>query len=298
LRIEDSDGRYGFGEVAPIPWFGTESLEDALVWCREQEGAVNAADLEWIPSSLPCVRAACRDALAMLKGAGESLPEREFDCACLLPMTDEGLGKLEARLEAGFGCFKLKIGVDDFSVEQAWLERFWSMSEGRQVSVRLDANASLDEVSLFRWLSFLEGRPVEYLEQALPVGLEDRVLEKAVDFSTVLALDESLNPAGALVQQVNWPGVLVVKPLLIPGLDLLSDAQRMMLVGSSVFETAFGLKASLRNLALFQKNQRAIGYGVGGWFEQDGWDLFSTGPVLKGSEVSVEALQELWIEKT
>ena len=30
VRLEREDGAFGFGEIAPVPWFGTETLEVAL----------------------------------------------------------------------------------------------------------------------------------------------------------------------------------------------------------------------------------------------------------------------------
>ena len=38
VRIEDAEDRVGFGEVAPLPGFGTESLGNAEEWLRSLGG--------------------------------------------------------------------------------------------------------------------------------------------------------------------------------------------------------------------------------------------------------------------
>ncbi|MGB5916097.1 MAG: hypothetical protein WBG63_14630, partial [Phormidesmis sp.] len=34
LRLSDETGHVGFGEVAPLPWFGTETQAQALTFCQ------------------------------------------------------------------------------------------------------------------------------------------------------------------------------------------------------------------------------------------------------------------------
>ncbi|MCZ6674736.1 MAG: hypothetical protein O7C75_17545, partial [Verrucomicrobia bacterium] len=141
------------------------------------------------------------------------------------------------------------------------------------------------------WLEFLEGQPVEFLEQPLSPGLENRMLEMAEPFSIPLALDESVAGSDSLVQWSTWPGPLVVKPSLLgnPQIEMPTLA-----LGSSVFETAFGFEAGLQFLARHQKTDTAIGYDTGTCLEKDGWALHQPGPQLTSGDVSIEQLQELW----
>ena len=56
LRLEDESGRVGFGEIAPIPWFGTETLAAAEEICRKFGANVTLEVLDAIPEQMGCVR--------------------------------------------------------------------------------------------------------------------------------------------------------------------------------------------------------------------------------------------------
>ena len=64
VRLEDSDGRMGFGEAAVIPWFGTETAEAAEAACRKLGEQVDEARLASVPTRLGCLR----NALAAARG--------------------------------------------------------------------------------------------------------------------------------------------------------------------------------------------------------------------------------------
>ena len=56
LRLEDEAGGAGFGEVAPIPWFGTETPGEAEALLAGLGGAVDAGDIERIDERRGCLR--------------------------------------------------------------------------------------------------------------------------------------------------------------------------------------------------------------------------------------------------
>ena len=49
VRIEDEQSRTGYGEAAPIPWFGTESVDDAEEACRDLGEWVEDETLDAVP---------------------------------------------------------------------------------------------------------------------------------------------------------------------------------------------------------------------------------------------------------
>lgn len=69
---------------------------------------------------------------------------------------------------AGWTVLKTKIGID----LAGDLERVRAITEatGGGLKLRLDANQALDRVMALRMLPALEGYPIEYVEQPLPVG--------------------------------------------------------------------------------------------------------------------------------
>lgn len=284
IRLEDSDGRVGFGEIAPVPWFGTETPEDALAWCREQPA--ERKELETLISALPCCGFAVASALTQL---GAKPVQRNFRVAALLSTNES----IEDRQEEGYSTFKAKIGVRSFAEENAQIE-IWSAQLLPGQLLRLDANGGLSETDFSGWLEFLEGKPVEFLEQPLAVGLENRMLEMAEPFSTPIALDESLSNANSLAEWAAWPGPLVVKPSL---LGTPPNSLPHLAVGSSVFETAFGYEAALQFIGRHQSTDNALGFGTLGFLESDGWSIHPAGSELQAGLVSQSHLQALWEEK-
>ena len=160
--------------------------------------------------------------------------------------------------------------------------------------LRLDANGGLAERDFKAWLQFLEGKAVDYLEQPLGPGLENRMLEIAEPYSTPVALDESVTGMASLSDWKNWPGPLVVKPSLLGWVDQELPSH---IIGSTAFETAFGFEAGLRFLARHQKLDTAIGYGTLDCFEDDGWSLHRPTNQFTSGEVTNSDLQTLWEEK-
>ncbi|MDA0345995.1 MAG: o-succinylbenzoate synthase [Verrucomicrobia bacterium] len=284
IRLEDADGRLGFGEIAPVPWFGTETQEDALAWCREQPTEFQL--LKTPVSALPCCGFAVASALTQL---GANPVQRNFPVAALLSPNES----IENKLEEGYTTFKAKIGVRTFAEEMAQVE-IWSSTLLPHQFLRLDANGGLSETDFSGWLEFLEGKPVEFLEQPLAVGLENRMLEMAELFSTPIALDESVSNANSLAGWSTWPGPLVVKPSL---LGTPPDSLPNLVVGSSVFETAFGYEAALQFLGRHQSADTALGFGTPGFLESDGWSLHPVGSEVQAGLVSLSHLQALWEEK-
>ncbi len=286
IRLEREDGSFGFGEVAPVPLFGTETYETSLRWCSEIEKGHIQDPMEMLGEKMPCLNWAIRsavDALQFKSGKGS------FPVAALASDTDS----ISEKQAQGFHTFKLKIGAADLQTD---LKRVGAaiaqMKEGQRL--RLDANAALSERGYKAWLEYLEGQPIEYLEQPLGVGLENRMLEIAGPFSTPIALDESIAGLDSLLHWKDWPGTLVVKPSL---LGWIGDEALPDLVGSSVFETAFGFEAALQFLARRQKTNTAIGFDTNALLEADGWSIHESGPMLKAGTVTNAQLQSLWEDK-
>jgi o-succinylbenzoate synthase len=81
VRLEDaskgSSGAVGFGEAAPIAWFGTEKVDEVEEGCRGLGEWIEETSLQETPKTLGCLRHALSSALAELRGRGSSLEGRE-----------------------------------------------------------------------------------------------------------------------------------------------------------------------------------------------------------------------------
>src|SRR5207237_3044231 len=53
LRLTNETGQVGWGEIAPISWFGSETLEQALDFCQQLPPQITATDVFSIPAELP-----------------------------------------------------------------------------------------------------------------------------------------------------------------------------------------------------------------------------------------------------
>lgn len=77
IRVEDEAGRIGYGEIAPLPEFGTETLAEAEAVCQGFGGRIGADVLAAVPERFGCVRFAVGCAL---EGAAQ-WAEREAQSA-------------------------------------------------------------------------------------------------------------------------------------------------------------------------------------------------------------------------
>ena len=70
LRLTDEAGRRGYGEVAPLPWFGTETLEVAMEFCQSLAGSISKVECLPVPGELPCCQFAIATALEQVCAGG------------------------------------------------------------------------------------------------------------------------------------------------------------------------------------------------------------------------------------
>ncbi len=63
IRLSDRSGNVGWGEIAPVPWFGSESLAQAIAFCQELGSEVSEEVIASIASDLPASRFGFESAL-------------------------------------------------------------------------------------------------------------------------------------------------------------------------------------------------------------------------------------------
>ncbi|MEN8733928.1 MAG: o-succinylbenzoate synthase [Lentimonas sp.] len=294
VRIEDS-GRIGYGEIAPIPDFGTETIEAAGAFLLKLMKTPEIA----IPVDLPCCAFGLSAALATLadNNSQTSAIERSYPVSALLPAGKAAKEILRGKSARGYQSFKWKIGVEPMAVELAlFAELVDLLPEGG--TLRLDVNGGLEKAQLMGWIDTIAAQQskVEYLEQPLPVGQEALMANVMNTTGVAIALDESLNGSGGRRWLREWQGPLVVKPALMGDVDTLrvdlkSVADRVVL--SSVFETAFGVINALTMANLLPELNRPIGFDTFATFD-DALQLMPSASVLQLSEYSAVDLETLW----
>lgn len=290
LRVREGE-RVGYGEVAPLPEFGTESYEAAEFFLRE---LVKNPELE-AGADLPCCVFALSAARAQqVMGGGGS--DREYAVSGLLPAGKGAVSVLQNKRVEGFRNFKWKVGVEAPAAEQAIFE---CLVDGlpSDVRLRLDANGGWSGEVMADWLEFLKpwGNRIEYVEQPLAPGREVEMLSARADSGIEIALDESLNGREGLGRMQAWPGVLVVKAPLMGDFASLVDRLRPLgerVVLSSVFETGVGLLNSLALADALPGMNRALGFDTLQF--SDGLEGRDEGAVICASELALMNAELIW----
>jgi O-succinylbenzoate synthase len=298
VRLEDEAGRAGYGEVAPVPSFGTETLAEAGEVLAGLGDRVNAAALAGIGERFGCVRFALAAALEG-DGGGPAVAER-LPVAALLPAGRAAFAAADEARDKGYVAFKWKVGVLDASDELAMLDDLLARLPGG-AQLRLDANGAWTTRQAAKWLERCAERPIEFVEQPVAARSVDALAGLAGDFPTTLALDESVAGLASLRAWLErgWPGVVVVKPALAGApasvLALLAEHQADA-VFSSAFETSVGRRAALRTAFRFQGRRppRALGFGVVPLFKDGRFEGLPAAPFVSAEDVSRMNLEEAW----
>ena len=254
LRYE-VDTHVGYGEVAPIPSFGTETIEQAasVLKALQEDPELPITD------SHPCCAFALSTARSSMRPA-----ERDYAVAALLPAGPAAVGVAVEKVAQGFHTLKWKVGVEPLAQEQATF-RLLALNTPKNVRVRLDANASWTPPILRQWMDFLQPfrERIEFVEQPLPPGQEACMAAMVEELGVAIALDESLNGSSGAKWLQEWQGPLVVKPALMGDFAVLVSRLQPIaaqVVFSSVFETGVGLSAALRMADALPGMGRAIGF--------------------------------------
>ena len=265
-------GHVAYGELAPIPWFGSESLAEALEFCASLEHCLTPETLVAIPDRLPATQfaleSAWNDLLSAEAGSAQSdspNPHRDVAVCGLLPTGEAALQAWPSLLERGYTTLKWKIGVCDRSKELRWLQQLLgSLPPG--IALRLDANGGLDVEGAADWLQACDRLSVECLEQPLPPKELDALLRLQCAFATTIALDESVATLQDLQRCIDlgWSGLVGIKPVIcgFPSrVRQYCKTHQLDVVVSSALETPVGRQAALA-FARAIGSHRALGFGV------------------------------------
>jgi O-succinylbenzoate synthase len=281
LRLSDEADAETFAEIAPIPEFGTETVEEAEEVCRGLGEYISEDAMRQTPAWAGCVKMALGTLFRNLSaGRADSSSTGYLSVAALLPAGKGALETLPGLAEAGFRTFKWKVGAGDAQAELALLDDVLAATP-KGAKLRLDANGAWDRRRAELWLARCADRPIEFVEQPVAHdgnGAEDLLLGLANDYPTPIGLDESAVKATHVARwlELGWPGVFVVKPSLLD--DPVAVVERLKkakasIIFSSALETAVGARAALKLAFDYADPARAIGFGV--------WPLFET-PALNG----------------
>ncbi|WP_434527218.1 o-succinylbenzoate synthase [Photorhabdus asymbiotica] len=241
VHLQDN-GQQGWGEIAPLPEFSRETIEQAgeaaMTWLKQWHLGIEPDE-----SELPSVAFGVSCALAELQG---KLPE-EADYR-KVPLCNGDPDELIVRLSkmGGQKVAKVKVGlyeaVRDSMVVNVLLEAV------PDLVLRLDANRSWSRVKADGFAKYVNPdyrNRIAFLEE--PCRTPEESLAFARNTGIAIAWDESVRDEGFNVEVQKGVAAIVIKPTLVGSLArcrrLISAAHNAGLeaVISSSIETSFGL---------------------------------------------------------
>ena len=275
LKLTDEAEQVRWGEIAPIPRFGSETLVQAWEFCQQMPDRLSQQEVSAIPNHLPACQFGFESAWA---GLAELEARSSLPFSTLLSTGKSALDTWEPHWQEGTRTFKWKIGVGAIDQELSLLEQLVEVLPAT-AQLRLDANGGLSLVEAQEWLKVCDRLSIEFLEQPLPPDRFDDMLGLAAEYATPLALDESIATLTQLeaCYKAGWQGVFVIKPAIVgfpTRLRQFCQDHPIDAVFSSSLETVIGRRAGLNLAAELSNPQRAIGYGTTDWFADSDPDDF------------------------
>lgn len=323
-----SDGEMeAYGEVAPLPGFSTESLqqvETVLKMNREHldnsftqgqaKEVLNVINqVHQFPSLSFGLDTLLHDYEA--KKAGKSLVQFLFgddyhavDCNATLPIMgpEETLQKAGELIELGYKTLKLKVGTD-FAKELHTLKSL--RQKFPELILRIDANQAWSESEAEDHLTKLEPLQIEYCEQ--PVSADDipalaRLKERV---SIPIAADESLRNKQSIAEVCRQQAadILILKPNMIGTFkdilvtNRLADTHNIEAVFTTSLETSVSIAAIAALTAGLSQVNRGQGLATGSLLQmnllENNWLInsrieFTDAPGL-GISLHLEGLREI-----
>ena len=282
LNLTNKQGNIGWGEIAPLSWFGSETLEDAIAFCQKLPSIISTETIFTISDSLPACQFGFESALIELN-SNPLVDLSKLQYSGLLPTGEIVLNTWKTLFQQGYQTLKWKIGVDEITTEINIFKQLVkivieTLSSPQKIRLRLDANGGLTFEQAEYWLETCDLInanqdliEIEFLEQPLSISQLDLMLELCDRYSTSLALDESV----ANLQQLNscyqqgWSNIFVIKPAIFGSprkLKNFCQKNKIDTVFSSVFETDIGQNSALKIASELLLYNRAVGFGINHWF--------------------------------
>jgi len=301
IRLIDEKNHITWGEISPISWFGSETIEQALDFCRQLPQTITTEIIFAIPDKLPACQFAFESSThaggfclysrdfqspgnfeSSTHAGGFCLYSRDFQSpnltnltySGLLPAGKSALNQWSNLWKQGYKTFKWKIGVHEINQELEIFDLLIS-SLPTSAKLRLDANGGLTYQQAKLWLKKCDqfSPKIEFIEQPLSVDKFTEMQALSNLYLTPIALDESIANFHQLEScfHQGWRGIFVIKPGIFGSPSQLREfckQHQIDMVFSSVFETEIGRQASLQLAAELSTNNRAVGFGINHFFQQ------------------------------
>ncbi|MEM9538639.1 MAG: o-succinylbenzoate synthase [Cyanobacteria bacterium P01_E01_bin.42] len=271
ISLLDEINNIGRGEIAPLPWFGSETLTEAMQFLETLGEQIEREDIFCIPHRLPACQFAFESALEELERP-TSIENYSPTFSYLLPAGKRVLQQWKDVYKQGGRTLKWKIGVESIEAELKLFQQL-TCQLPTDIRLRLDANGGLNLDMAKRWLEAAErAGNIEFIEQPLPPENLSEMIKLKEEYRTDISLDESVATLRQLEScyHQGWQGIYVIKAAIAGSPQRLRQICREYAIApvfSSVFETEIGRTSILRLARELSSPQRALGMGINAWFD-------------------------------
>jgi o-succinylbenzoate synthase len=296
--IETASGQHGYGEASLDPSAPEDEARELQPRIEAMTRELIAADVADIDDVLEpyatgdavsraagcAIETALADAgareagrpLAELLAEDEPpLPAVEVNATVAARSTEEAAAAALLASAQGYGCIKLKVGMEATLADEA--ERVKTVREviGAGIRLRLDANGAWDEPVAIATIRNLEAHEIELVEQ--PVPADDVIaLGKVRDaVTTSIAADEAIDGYESAVAALNQADVLILKPARLGGLSIAryvakaAQSAGLGVIVTTTIDTGIGTAAALHLAASLPDEGRAHGLATAALLQSD-----------------------------
>ena len=189
---------------------------------------------------------------------------------------EEMYRQIEAKMEAGYRCIKLKIGAIDFDAELTLLKHIRSRFSVKDIELRVDANGAFSPAEAMHKLDALSKLDLHSIEQPIRAGQWEEMARLTVRTPLPIALDEELIGHNTpeikkeLLSAIR-PQYIILKPSLHGGIcgsnEWIAEAEKQNIGWwvTSALESNIGLNAIAQWCATLH-NALPQGLGTGQLF--------------------------------
>lgn len=251
VRIQCKDNE-GWGEIAPLPEFSHETLEQAqaqtIDWLKRWDTARSRNEKLTLEGLYPSVAFGLSCALAEMKG--QLIAEGNYQFA---PLCYGDPDELYAQLDQMSGEKVAKVKVGMYEANRDGLIADMLLEAIPDLQLRLDANRQWTPSKAAMFAKYVKPEHrlrIQFIEE--PCKTRDESRQFAADTGIAIAWDESVREANFVVENEPHLNAIIIKPTLVGSLarciELIEQAhdKGLTAVISSSIESSFGLSQLAR----------------------------------------------------
>lgn len=287
LTSDEAPERYGIGECAPLPKLSCDDVPDyerLLAEICRQTKSKGKPDTELL-RPYPSIQFGLETAFRHFHAGNYALWDTPFSRGeAGIPINGliwmgeykKMLEQIEAKMQSGFRCIKLKIGAINFEEELALLKHIRAHFSAKEIELRVDANGAFSPTDALDKLHRLAELDLHSIEQPIRAGQWEEMARLTAETPLSIALDEELIGCNTLQGKKELlsairPQYIILKPSLHGGIsggqEWIDEAERQKIGWwiTSALESNIGLNAIAQWCATFN-NPLPQGLGTGALF--------------------------------